>query len=256
MKLRHISRLRLLQLRLLVLLFPAVLYSWPQTETPAFTVSGSIGVSNAGSALRHPDAANVVVWLTPLNGPDPNAEALHHAPQKKFILLQKDKTFYPHLLVIPVGSEVQFPNKDPFFHNVFSLFDGKRFDLGLYESGTSRSLRFDRPGVSYLFCNIHSEMSAVIVALDTPYYATSDRSGGIVIPDVPPGRYWLHIWREGVPADTLKTLARQVTISPDSTSLGKLIVPPGSSLALAHKNKYGRDYDNPTPPGQIYGDRP
>jgi len=154
--------------------------------------------------------------------------------------------------VIPLGSQVEFPNKDPFFHNVFSLFDGKRFDLGLYESGTTRSLRFDRPGVSYLFCNIHSEMSAVIVALDTPYYATSDREGNITIPNVPAGRYVLHVWKEGVPVATLKGLSKFVMVSGDSTSLGKMAVPGGPAFPMAHKNKYGRDYEDPTPPGQIY----
>jgi hypothetical protein len=80
-------------------------------------------------------------------------------------LVQKNKSFEPHILVIPAGSMVEFPNHDPFFHNVFSLFEGKRFDLGLYEAGTSRMVRFDRPGISYIFCNIHPEMSAVIITL-------------------------------------------------------------------------------------------
>src|SRR2546430_5669857 len=111
-------------------------------------------------------------------------------------LVQKNKSFEPHVLVVPVGSLVEFPNRDPFFHNVFSLFEGKRFDLGLYESGTTRSLRFDRPGISYLFCNIHPEMSAVIIALDTPYYASSNAGGQIAIPNVPVGQYMLHVWRE------------------------------------------------------------
>ena len=88
--------------------------------------------------------------------------------------MQKDKTFTPHLLVIPTGSTVDFPNLDPFFHNVFSEFNGKRFDLGLYESGSSRTVHFDHDGVSYIFCNIHPEMSAVIVTLSTPYFGVSD----------------------------------------------------------------------------------
>ena len=68
------------------------------------------------------------------------------------------------MLVVPVGSVVAFPNRDPFFHNVFSLFEGKRFDLGLYEAGSTRDVLFDKPGVSYIFCNIHAEMSAVVIA--------------------------------------------------------------------------------------------
>jgi len=97
------------------------------------------------------------------------------ARQPIYRLIQKDKMFTPHLLVVPIGSQVEFPNQDPFFHNVFSLFNGKRFDLGLYESGTSRSVRFDREGVSYIFCNIHPEMGAIVLALNTPYYGISGR---------------------------------------------------------------------------------
>src|SRR5207249_7226898 len=124
-------------------------------------------------------------------------EAQGSVPKKKFTLVQKNKTFEPHVLVVSAGSEVDFPNKDPFFHNVFSLFDGKRFDLGLYEAGTSKSLRFDHPRISFLFCNIHSEMSAVVIALDTPYYGVSSRLGKITIADVPAGTSALHVWRVG-----------------------------------------------------------
>src|SRR5882762_1954412 len=110
----------------------------------------------------------------------------------------------PHVLVVPVGSAVDFPNRDPFFHNVFSLFDGKRFDLGLYEAGASNSVRFDRLGVSFLFCNIHPEMSAVVIAVDTPYYGVSDRAGNITVSGVPDGTYEVHVWHERSLAEDLK----------------------------------------------------
>src|SRR6202158_464588 len=141
------------------------------------------------------DASDVVVWLKALeqNGAATTPDASH---QKKWQLVQHNKSFHPHLLVVPVGSVVDFPNRDPFFHNVFSLFNGKRFDLGLYEAGATNSTRFDRAGGSFLFCNIHPEMSAVIVAVDTPYYGMSDRSGRITIPKVPDGRYEMHAWSE------------------------------------------------------------
>ncbi|HVH86206.1 MAG TPA: hypothetical protein VM912_05740, partial [Terriglobales bacterium] len=114
------------------------------------------------------DPSGVVLSLTPL---DPVKHAsLQQAPVHA-ALVQKNKSFSPHLLVVPPGSLVDFPNRDPFFHNVFSLFEGKRFDLGLYESGASRSVRFDRTGVSYIFCNIHPQMNAIVISLDTPYYA-------------------------------------------------------------------------------------
>lgn len=225
-------------------------------QAAGFTVNGSIESSQVSSRHKGASNANVVVWLSPLKDTNSSSAVLAPTARKKFTLLQKNKSFTPHVLVIPAGSDVQFPNKDPFFHNVFSYFEGKRFDLGLYESGSSRSARFDRAGISYLFCNIHSEMSAVIIALDTPYYATSNQAGEITIPDVPAGHYLLHIWREGVSPITLKTLSRPVVISSDSTSLGKLAVPSAASLPLGHKNKYGRDYEDPTPPGQIYDDHP
>ena len=216
------------------------------------TVTASVRVSNSRPQHSAESNSKVVVWLVPQNGGNaPGVPAADPSP-KRFTLLQKNKTFEPHLLVIPVGSQVEFPNKDPFFHNVFSLFEGKRFDLGLYESGSTRSLRFDRPGISYLFCNIHSEMSAVIIALETPYYATSGRAGEITIPNVPPGRYTLRVWKEGVSAATLKGLSRTVAISGENASLGNLNVPGSPPIPLAHKNKYGRDYEDPTPPGQIY----
>jgi len=209
-----------------------------------FTVNGSVEVTNVISRSKGVDNASVVVWLRPLGGePGNTTQNLH---KRKFTLLQKNKTFAPHILVVPVGSEVEFPNKDPFFHNVFSLYDGKRFDLGLYEAGSTRTLNFERPGISFLFCNIHSEMSAVIIALDTPWYAISDNAGQITIPGVPAGRYMLHVWREGSSPESLKNLSRTVVLSHESVSLGKLEIPNNAPVPLAHKNKYGRDYDTPS----------
>lgn len=216
-------------------------------------MTGSVEITPARSHNPLRSNKGVVVWLTPVAGPTPvRLPDATPTPKRVYTLLQKNKTFQPHLLVIPAGSEVEFPNKDAFFHNVFSYFDGKRFDLGLYESGTSRVLRFDRPGVSYLFCNIHSEMSAVIITLDTPYYSVSDAKGQLSISGVPPGRYMLHIWREGDYSSEQKGLARSIVVSREAASLGRLVLPDNNPLPQSHKNKYGRDYDNPLPPGQVY----
>jgi len=220
------------------------------------TVSGSVQVTRTRSHVKDPGNKDVLVWLTRRAGSVPPLESGQNRPsQERFTLLQKNKTFVPHLLVVPVGSEVEFPNQDPFFHNVFSLFEGKRFDLGLYESGTTRSRRFDRPGISYLFCNIHPEMSAVIVVVDSPYYATSNRLGQVEIPDVPAGSYTLHVWREGSSSDSLKNLERAFPVSHSAASFGKLTIRDDVPLPMAHKNKYGRDYEEPTPPGQAYEHR-
>jgi plastocyanin len=198
----------------------------------------------------HPlaNAAKAVVWLTPVGGVvEPPRQKASEIPQ----LVQKNKMFHPSLLVIPVGGKVEFPNHDPFFHNVFSLFEGKRFDLGLYESGTTRFVQFDKPGVSFIFCNIHAEMSAVVIALVTPYYAISDSRGDLSIPNVPPGRYELQVFHASVAPDALRALSREITVAPGATSLGTFILAE-SDLSLAHKNKYDRDYDRPEPDSPAY----
>ena len=187
-----------------------------------------------------PSAANVVVWLSPLK-PVPSASILP-ARQTPYRLVQKNKMFTPHLLVVPTGTSVQFPNEDPFFHNVFSLFNGKRFDLGLYEPGTSRSVRFDREGASYIFCNIHPEMGAVIVTLSTPYYAVSARDGSIHLQNVPPGSYRLHVWAENVPIDRLDALGRNVEIGTQNVDLGAISLETSGNVMNHHKNKFGESY--------------
>jgi len=197
---------------------------------------------------RVANASQAVVWLTPVGTPvDPPQQKASEIPQ----LVQKNKAFHPSLLVIPVGGKVEFPNHDPFFHNVFSLFEGKRFDLGLYESGTTRFVQFDKPGISFIFCNIHAQMSAVVIALATPYYAISDARGDLSIPKVPPGRYELQVFHSSVAPDTLRALNREITVAPGATSLGTFTLAE-SDLLLAHKNKYGHDYDRPEPDSPAY----
>ena len=190
-----------------------------------------------------------VVWLTPLGG---TSEMRQTDPTGGFRLVQKNKSFDPHILVVPVGAVVEFPNRDPFFHNVFSLFEGKRFDLGLYEAGSSRMVHFDRAGVSYIFCNIHPEMSAVVITVTTPLYAISNSAGQLSIADVPSGRYTMHIWGEHGSPEASEIPSREITISEDSPSLGVIRVPGPNTQTLAHKNKYGRDYDAPTPDNPVY----
>lgn len=197
---------------------------------------------------RVANASLAVVWLTPVGTPvEPPQQKASEIPQ----LVQKNKAFHPSLLVIPVGGKVEFPNHDPFFHNVFSLFEGKRFDLGLYESGTTRFVQFDKPGISFIFCNIHAQMSAVVIALATPYYAISDARGDLSIPKVPPGRYELQVFHSSVAPDTLRALNREITVAPGATSLGTFTLAE-SDLLLAHKNKYGREYDRPEPDSPAY----
>lgn len=220
----------------------AVMLASVQMFAQQVTLSGRVKLVAGDKQTEPPHAAGVVVWLTPLDARTP-MKPFHTGPLK---LVQHNKSFEPHLLVVPVGAVVEFPNRDPFFHNVFSLFEGKRFDLGLYEAGSSRYVSFDRPGVSYIFCNIHAEMSAVVIALDTPYYSISTSKGEVVIPDVPVGKYSLHLWYETALPETLKTLTREITVTDASSTLGVLQVP-AERLTSAHKNKYGMDYEPPAP---------
>ena len=216
--------------------------------TARIQIAREQAAKQAGRHAKGDDLSNVVVWLTPIGKSAymPKASASSRIPP---VLIQQNKSFEPHVLVVEVGTVVQFPNKDLFFHNIFSLYDGKRFDLGLYEAGTTRSLVFDRPGISYLFCNIHAEMSAVVVAVETPYFALSNNAGIVSIPDVPDGRYQLHIWYERSSPDDLKALTRVVTISDSERSLSAIRVVEMPNFILAHKNKYGQDYVPPPTPG-------
>ncbi len=139
--------------------------------------------------------ANAVVWLearTPLpkkGGPRP-------------ILDQRNLRFAPRVLAVQAGTTVEFPNSDRVFHNVFSFRDGKKFDLGIYPVGAKKLVEFDKPGVSRLFCNIHPQMAAYVVAVDSPYYAVSREDGTFTLPAVPPGTYTYVAWRAGGPQVT------------------------------------------------------
>jgi len=197
------------------------------------TVHGTVNV------LRHSksEAGNgdAVIWLSSTAGKDLTV------PGPKARLLQKDKRFAPHMLAVTVGTAIEFPNQDPFFHDVFSIYHGKPFDLGLYESGAVRKVRFTQPGVSYIFCNIHPDMSAVVIALSTPHFAVSARDGSFRIADVPPGRYRLAVWYEMASDSELSALVREVEIGSGDNPLGTLTIHT-SNAPRDHLNKYGEAY--------------
>jgi plastocyanin len=207
-------------------------------------VSVSAHLAFARTTANSTSTNGVVVWLTPVH-----ATTLRPAPaHAPFRLVQKNKEFTPHLTVVPVGSSVEFPNLDPFFHNVFSLFNGKRFDLGLYEAGSSRSVRFDREGVSYLFCNIHPAMGAIVLALATPYYAVATSGGDVTVGGVPPGDYQLHVWGEQVKSGEGGTSLRELHVGPAELHLGTLTLEPTAGSLADHKNKFGEEYAPDSPP--------
>lgn len=189
------------------------------------------------SAKDHQPAA--VVWLDPV---EKNSHLQPPVPGH-FTLLQKNRMFSPHLLVVPVGSVVRFPNADPFFHNVFSFFNGKRFDLGLYEAGASKDVTFSREGVSYIFCNIHPEMSAVILSLTTPLYAVADQSERVTVRGVPPGEYVVHVWVEGIMQPALDRMTRRVRVEGGSSDVVTIDATNAPQSPAEHLNKFGEPYD-------------
>jgi plastocyanin len=205
-------------------------------------LTGGVVLLGRGSGAREKDCSKVVVWLVPLDAGYAGRPASRAMPHR---MAQHNKMFEPNFLVVTVGSAVDFPNLDPWFHNVFSLYRGKRFDLGLYEAGSHREVRFDRPGASYVFCNIHPQMSAVVLAVDSDLWGVSGQSGRVTIEGVPPGRYELRVWYEFTATEALDALARPIVVADDSRSLPSISIPVTEEKTRKHLNKYGHDYDSP-----------
>ena len=227
----------------------AVLILWLSLCTQAqTTVSGTVRLTDSHSRDLHPkhDYSNVAVWLDPVNAAP--APVRRHA-----VMLQKDKHFTPHVLVVERGATIDFPNQDPIFHNAFSNFDGQIFDIGLYPPGTSRSVAFHRAGVVRVFCNIHSTMSAIIVVVDTPYHTSTLKDGAFAIPKVAPGDYVLHFFHERALPETLQRLERPVSVGSEPINVGSVAISEAGYLPSSHKNKYGREYPSDTGVTAKYG---
>ena len=169
------------------MLLLVLLESVTQHAAPPGTIEGRVRTTGASA-----DLSDFVISVEDIEGTFP-------APKEPAILDQKELRFVPHVLAIQVGTTVEFPNSDPMSHNVFSISEVKRFNLGLYARGTTRRLKFDRPGVVELLCNVHLEMSAYIVVLKNPYFARPDADGKYRIAGVPAGRHRLRCWHERLP---------------------------------------------------------
>lgn len=204
------------------------------------TVSGTVTLrdSHVEAVSRKKDYSGVVVYAQPVGTTPPLSSG--HAT-----MLQKGKTFIPHILPVMEGTTVDFPNADPIFHNAFSSYNGQIFDIGLYPPGTSRSVRMTRTGVLRIFCNIHSTMSAVILVLNTPYFVKTVINGSYNF-NVPPGEYELHVFHERATEQELAGLARRITVPEPGFQIPAITISEAGYLVAPHKNKYGRDY----PPSQ------
>jgi plastocyanin len=129
------------------------------------------------------------------------------------VMDQRNETFVPHVLAVTTGTVVDFPNSDRIYHNVFSLSKTRSFDLGRYAVGKSKSVRFDRPGIVRVFCDIHAHMSAFILVFGHPFFAMTDAEGRYRIDNVPPGAYHVVAWNEGTQSE-----AKAATVSSGSAT--------------------------------------
>ena len=191
----------------------------------AGSVSGVVrAVTRAGGA-----AAIAVVYAEPIDSAAPRVP-------KRLTLAQKNKTFQPRVLAVPLGSTVEFPNNDGLYHNVFSLSAPQPFDLGLYRSGDSRSRTFTAPGVYRVFCNIHPQMSAVVVVAPTAFATVAATDGRYTL-DLPAGRY-----RVTALSERAAPVSVEVASTQGATSVPELTLDESQWMAAQHKNKFGQEY--------------
>jgi plastocyanin len=193
-----------LRASLLVLL--AALPATPQDARAVGTLRGSVVVRRVSGSSERPTVAELG-HHAPRDTPDRRrcVVYLEEAPLAAFeaptpgraVLDQRNEAFVPYVLAVTVGSTVDFPNSDRVYHNVFSLSKPRRFDLGRYPKGRSRSVRFDQPGVVRVFCEIHSHMNAFILVFAHRYFAATDPEGRYSIEGVPSGTYTLAVWNDG-----------------------------------------------------------
>jgi len=188
-------------------------------------VSGRVVVQGRSNS----NAATTIIYAESLDGRTP----IHPVRRK---LAQKNKSFLPSVLAIPAGSTVDFPNEDPIFHNVFSLSKPEPFDMGLYRAGASKSRVFSAPATYRVFCNIHPQMTAVILVLPTSWIVEADSAGAYHL-DLPPGRYRITAW-----SDRSQPASTEVTVGPQTTAAPELSLNESNYVESPHKNKYGLDY--------------
>jgi plastocyanin len=195
----------------------------------AGTVRGRVQVQDKG-AKPAPDLSDVVVWIDGVKGRS-------RAPNARMTM--KNKQFLPHVVVVPVGGTVEFPNEDPIFHNVFSVSGDNRFDLQLYKRPKSGTWTFQKPGVVRVYCNIHPQMSAVVVVREGPHFTKAAADGTFTLEGVPAGKHVVKAWHE-----RSGEAATEVTVTADGSATADLRLDASSFKRVQHKNKFGRDYES------------
>ena len=180
---------------------------------------------------QRPNRAETLVWLESgqnASTPEPGT----------YRIRTLRKTLVPHVLAVPMGSTVEFPNEDPISHNLFSLSAAKKFDLGFYRRGAGKSETFDKPGVVNVYCNVHPDMSAVIHIMATPYYVFTDAKGAFSFADVEPGKYQLFAWNE-----VGGTSSIEVVVPGNGSRRGvEITIDSRSHRDTQHLNKEGKPY--------------
>jgi plastocyanin len=162
------------------------------------------GINDLGTVSKPEvlEGPRAVVYLESPDVPDGSILRSQGKPSTGHARMdQRDETFTPHVLAIDAGTLVDFPNNDQTFHNVFSLSKARRFDLGRYGRGKSKTIRFDKPGIVRVFCDIHSHMNAFIIVFNHPFHAMTDDDGRYRIDNIPPGTYTVTAWHEGEARD-------------------------------------------------------
>ncbi len=202
-------------------------------ELSAATIRGKVAfVTKRG---QHPVMAETLVWLEPVGGKPGRTQPA------SFQMATRSKTLLPHVMAVPVGSTVAFPNEDPISHNLFSLSTANAFDLGLYRRGAGKSETFRAPGVVNVYCNVHPNMSAVIHVMPTPYYVFADAAGSYSM-EAPPGKYRLFAWNEQGGA----TMS-DIEVTPQSVNGNlALTIDARNYRFVQHTNKVGKPYQPPS----------
>lgn len=167
----------------------------PAAAAPAPAMNAYPGRASAlpgRSAPARGRVTDAVIYLAKI--PAAAESTLAQTPRARAQLAQSQEAFVPRVVVVPRGRMVDFPNRDPIYHNVFSLSPAKRFDLGKYRQGQSRAVRFDRTGVVKVYCDLHAEMEAFVLVVPNHAFVQAGAEGAFELPDLPPGAYELRVW--------------------------------------------------------------